>query len=74
MHTELEEDVKKEASVPGLTSPAEFALAELFREVRGADFHKPILEAAAALRRHGELLLPPSPVLSSVLFITCSRV
>ncbi|XP_012677854.1 bifunctional epoxide hydrolase 2 [Clupea harengus] len=53
MHTELEEDIKKEASVPGLTSPAEFALAELFREVRGADFHKPILEAAAALRRHG---------------------
>lgn len=49
----LEEDCKKEASAQGLNLPAEFSPVKLFEEVRGSGFHKPILEAVAALRHHG---------------------
>ncbi|KAL2098838.1 hypothetical protein ACEWY4_005318 [Coilia grayii] len=53
MQIKLEESCKKEACAQGLTLPAEFSPARLFEVVRGADFHRPILEAAAALRHQG---------------------
>ncbi|XP_076155400.1 bifunctional epoxide hydrolase 2 [Alosa pseudoharengus] len=55
MFTELEEACKKEASAQGLPLPAEFSLVKLFEEIQGVDFHRPILEAAAALHHQGVL-------------------
>ncbi|XP_063040272.1 bifunctional epoxide hydrolase 2 [Engraulis encrasicolus] len=53
MQVALEESCRKEASAQGLTLPADFSAARLFNMVRGATFHQPILQAAAALRRQG---------------------
>lgn len=53
--TELEEACKKEASAQSLSLPSEFSPDQLFDEVRGAELCRPILEAAATLRHHGEL-------------------
>lgn len=57
MISEFEAECQKVAADQGLSLPALFSAQNLFNIFGQAEFNKPVLDAAAILRRHGMLLL-----------------
>ncbi|XP_016089324.1 bifunctional epoxide hydrolase 2-like [Sinocyclocheilus grahami] len=53
MIPEFEAECQKVAADLGLSLPAQFSAQKLFSDIGQAEFYKPVLDAAAVLRRHG---------------------
>uniref|UniRef100_A0A673JYT6 AB hydrolase-1 domain-containing protein n=1 Tax=Sinocyclocheilus rhinocerous TaxID=307959 RepID=A0A673JYT6_9TELE len=53
MIPEFEAECQKVAADQGLSLPAQFSAQKLFSDIGQAEFNKPVLDAAAVLRRHG---------------------
>lgn len=53
MIPEFEAECQKVAADQGLTLPAQFSAQKLFSDIGQVEFNKLVLDAAAALRRHG---------------------
>uniref|UniRef100_A0A673L252 Bifunctional epoxide hydrolase 2-like n=1 Tax=Sinocyclocheilus rhinocerous TaxID=307959 RepID=A0A673L252_9TELE len=53
MIPEFEAECQKVAADQGLSLPAQFSAQKLFSDVGRVEFNKPVLDAAAVLRRHG---------------------
>ncbi len=57
MIPEFEAECQKFAADQALSLPAQFSAQKLFSDIGQVEFNKPVLDAAAVLRRHGMLLL-----------------
>lgn len=50
---EFDEDCRKAATASGFPLPGEFSVAQIFEEMTREAFNAPVLQAALALRNHG---------------------